>query len=168
MNSTKGGMMSSKIAIYPGTFDPITNGHFDIIERSLNLFGKVIIAVALSKDKQTMFTLDERVAMVKKCVSHLLHVEVIGFDNLTVEIAKEFNATALIRGLRAVSDFEYELQLSYLNSSLDNTIETIFLMPKLENSYISSSSVRALIKFSKNPSHLIPKEIAQELSCTLQ
>jgi pantetheine-phosphate adenylyltransferase len=159
----KGGMMS-KIALYPGTFDPITNGHFDIVERSLNLFDKVIIAVASSQEKRPMFNLGERVKMVEMCVSHLENVEVVGFDSLTVELAQKYNATALIRGLRAVSDFEYELQLSYLNSSLNDNIETIFLMPRLENSYISSSSVRTLIKFNKEPYHLIPSEIKEYIS----
>ena len=151
--------MSKKIALYPGTFDPITNGHFDVIERALRLFDEVIIAVAISQDKKPMFTLDERIEMINKAIAHLDNVSVVGFDNLTVELAKEHNATVLIRGLRAVSDFEYELQLGYLNNSLDDTIETVYLMPKLKHAFISSSIVRNLLKFQGKTSHLLPKEV---------
>lgn len=161
-----------KIAIYPGTFDPITNGHFDIIERTLMLFDKLIIAVAISNDKKPMFTLDERINMVKESVAGLDNVIVVGFDNLTVELARVHNATVLIRGLRAVSDFEYELQLGYLNNSLDDTIETVYLMPKLQHAFISSSIVRNLLKFNAKTEHLVPKEVQKIIgnmkSCTLR
>ncbi|MGE4396402.1 MAG: pantetheine-phosphate adenylyltransferase [Sulfurimonas sp.] len=161
-----------KIAIYPGTFDPITNGHFDIIERTLVLFDKLIIAVAISHDKKPMFTLDERINMVKESVKDMPNVIVVGFDNLTVELARSYNATVLIRGLRAVSDFEYELQLGYLNNSLDDTIETVYLMPKLQHAFISSSIVRNLLKFNGKTEHLVPKEVQKIIgnmkSCTLQ
>ncbi|MBW6487436.1 pantetheine-phosphate adenylyltransferase [Sulfurimonas sp.] len=161
-----------KIAIYPGTFDPITNGHFDIIERTLTLFDKLIIAVAISNDKKPMFTLDERINMVKKAVEGIDNVIVVGFDNLTVQLASTYKATVLIRGLRAVSDFEYELQLGYLNNSLDDTIETVYLMPKLQHAFISSSIVRNLLKFNAKTEHLVPKEVQEIIgnmkSCTLQ
>ncbi|ABB44403.1 Phosphopantetheine adenylyltransferase [Sulfurimonas denitrificans DSM 1251] len=161
-----------KIALYPGTFDPITNGHFDIIERALNLFDEVIVAVALSADKKPMYMLDERIVMVKAALMGLKNVTVVGFDNLTVELAKSNNATVLIRGLRAVSDFEYELQLGYLNNSLDEEIETVYLMPKLQHAFISSSIVRNLLKFNAKTEHLVPKEvqkiIAEKKSCILQ
>ena len=149
----------NKIALYPGTFDPITNGHFDIIERALKLFGEVIIAVADSKEKNPMFNLEERVAMVEKATTHLQNVRVVGFDILTVELAKNLGATILIRGLRAVSDFEFELQLGYLNNSLDDSIETVYLMPKLQHAFINSSIVRNLLKFNGKTEHLVPKEI---------
>ena len=148
-----------KIALYPGTFDPITNGHFDIIERALGLFNEVIIPVAVSRDKKPMFTLQERIEMSQEAVKHLKNVKVVGFDNLTVELAKEHDATILIRGLRAVSDFEYELQLGYLNNSLDDTIETVYLMPKLKHAFISSSIVRNLLKFNAKTEHLLPKPV---------
>ncbi|WP_324170544.1 pantetheine-phosphate adenylyltransferase [Sulfurimonas sp.] len=165
-------MTTRKIALYPGTFDPITNGHFDIIERALKLFDEVIIAVAISVDKKPMFTLDERIEMTKKAIEELENVSVVGFDNLTVELAKERGATILIRGLRAISDFEFELQLGYLNNSLDDSIETVYLMPKLKHAFISSSSVRNLLKFNAKTEHLLPSKVQKIIgsmdSCTLQ
>jgi len=161
-----------KTALYPGTFDPITNGHFDIIERALKLFDSVIVAVAISTDKKPMFTLEQRIDMAKESVKNLQNVTVVGFDNLTVELAKTHNATVLIRGLRAVSDFEYELQLGYLNNSLDDSIETVYLMPKLQHAFISSSIVRNLLKFNAKTEHLVPKEVQKIIEgmrpCTLQ
>lgn len=160
-----------KIALYPGTFDPITNGHFDIIERALNLFDEVVVAVADSSDKHPRFTLDERVKMVELAVKEFDRVRVVGFDNLTVELAKSINSTVLIRGLRAVSDFEFELQLGYLNNSLDPEIETVYLMPKLKHAFISSSIVRNLLKFNGKTEHLLPSSVQNVIwsmkSCTL-
>jgi len=148
-----------KIALYPGTFDPITNGHYDVIERALGLFDEVIVAVATSQDKKPMFSLEERIQMITKATANLKNISVVGFDNLTVDLAKTHGATVLIRGLRAVSDFEYELQLGYLNNSLDDSIETVYLMPKLKHAFISSSIVRNLLKFNGKTSHLLPKEV---------
>ena len=166
------GIDLKKIALYPGTFDPVTNGHFDVIERALGLFDEVIVAVAVSQDKKPMFTLNERIEMTKKAVEPLRNVSVVGFDSLTVELAKEHDATILIRGLRAVSDFEYELQLGYLNNSLNDTIETVYLMPKLQHAFISSSIVRNLLKFNAKTEHLLPAEVQKIIgsmtSCTLQ
>jgi len=166
------GITLKNIALYPGTFDPITNGHFDIIERANNLFDEVIVAVAASVDKKPMFTLSERIAMAEEAVKGLEGVRVVGFDNLTIELAHEHSAGILIRGLRAVSDFEYELQLGYLNNSLDETIETVYLMPKLQNAFISSSIVRNLLKFNGKTEHLLPnsvqKIIGDMTSCTLR
>jgi len=153
------GVILRNIALYPGTFDPITNGHYDIIERALKLFNEVIIAIAVSHDKQPMFSLEDRIEMVEKATSHLKNVSVVGFDTLTVELAKKHGASVLIRGLRAVSDFEYELQLGYLNNSLDDSIETVYLMPKLKHAFISSSSVRSLLKFKAKTEHLLPREV---------
>lgn len=154
-------MNKKRTALYPGTFDPITNGHFDIIERALGLFDEVIIAVATSPDKKPMFTLEDRIEMTKKATAHLKYVRVVGFDNLTIELAHTHNAKILIRGLRAVSDFEYELQLGYLNNSLDDTIETVYLMPKLKHAFISSSIVRNLLKLNGKTCHLLPKEVQE-------
>lgn len=162
----------NKTALYPGTFDPITYGHYDIIERALGLFDEVIVAVAISEDKKPMFTLEERIKMVKVAVKGLKNVKVMGFDNLTIDLAKTHNASIIIRGLRAVSDFEYELQLGYLNNSLDDTIETVYLMPKLKHAFISSSIVRNLLKFNGKTKHLLPKEVQKIIgninTCTLQ
>ena len=161
-----------KIALYPGTFDPITNGHFDIIERAANLFDEVTVAVAESLEKKPMFRLQERIEMAEVAVKDLERVRVVGFDNLTIELAHEHDAGVLIRGLRAVSDFEYELQLGYLNNSLDDSIETVYLMPKLKHAFISSSIVRNLLKFNGKTEHLLPKEVQEIIgkmnSCTLQ
>jgi pantetheine-phosphate adenylyltransferase len=160
------------IALYPGSFDPITNGHFDIIERGIKLFDEVIIAVADSRDKRPMFTLEERVEMTKLAIKDLERVRVVGFDNLTVELANTLGATVLIRGLRAVSDFEFELQLGYLNHSLDPNIETVYLMPRLKHAFISSSIVRNLLKFNGKTDHLLPASVQNVIgsmnSCTLQ
>ncbi len=165
-------MNCKTIALYPGTFDPITNGHFDIIERGLRLFDEVIVAVADSRDKRPMFTLEQRVEMVKLTVKDLERVRVVGFDNLTVELAHSLEAGFLIRGLRAVSDFEFELQLGYLNHSLDPDIETVYLMPRLKHAFISSSIVRNLLKFNGKTDHLLPSSVQNVIgsmnSCTLQ
>jgi len=146
------------IAIYPGTFDPITNGHLDIIKRAEKIFDKIIVAVANNKVKNSMFSLQKRVEMVKVAVNSP-KIEVKSFDSLLVEFAKKENAKIIIRGLRAVSDFEYELQMSYANQSLDKEIETIFLMPTLNNAFISSSIVRNILSYDGDISHLVPKEI---------
>jgi len=154
-------MSSHKIALYPGTFDPITNGHFDVIERALGLFDEVIIAVADSKSKKPMFSLEERILMIEKATVNLKNIKVVGFNNLTVDLAVEHNATILIRGLRAVSDFEYELQLGYLNNSLNDTIETVYLMPKLKHAFVSSSIVRNLLSFNGKTQHLLPLAVQE-------
>lgn len=158
-----------KKALYPGTFDPITNGHYDIIERARKLFDHVIVAVADNKEKHPMFSLQERIKMVQLACREFANVEVVGFDNLTVDLADELDAKILIRGLRAVSDFEYELQLGYLNRSLNHDIETVYLMPRLSNAFVSSSSVRALLKYDAKIAHIVPTEVAtyiKEKACT--
>lgn len=161
----------TKIALYPGTFDPITNGHYDIIARALNLFDQVVVAVADSRDKKPLFTLEQRVSMAKAATAHLPNVKVMPFDNLTVEFALEQKASILIRGLRAVSDFEYELQLGYLNNSLEASIETVYLMPNLKHAFVSSSIVRNLLKFNGKTSHILPAEVESMIkemtTCTL-
>ena len=148
-----------KIALYPGTFDPVTNGHIDIIKRAKTIFDEVIVAVAESTDKKPMFSLQRRKEMLKLATSHIDGVHIETFDTLLVDFAKEMKTNNIIRGLRAISDFEYELQLSYANSSLNPNIETIFLMPTLENAFISSSVVRAILKHNGPIIHLVPKEI---------
>ena len=154
-----------KSAIYPGTFDPVTNGHIDIINRACKIFDKIVVAVADNKDKKTMFSLEKRVEMMKKATIKFKKVEVKPFNTLLVEFAKKENIKIIIRGLRAVSDFEYELQMGYANKSLDEEIDTIYLMPNLDNAFISSSVVRSILKYNGDVSHLVPKEILEDLKC---
>lgn len=148
-------------AIYPGTFDPITMGHLDIIKRAYNMFDEIIVAVADSQAKKPMFSLDERVAMVKAATEEMRNIKVIGFHKLLVDLADELDANILIRGLRAVSDFEYELQMGYANASLKKDLETIFLMPSLEYGFVSSSVVRSILPFDGKVDHLLHPKVHQ-------
>lgn len=152
-----------KKCIYPGTFDPITNGHLDIIKRALGLFDEVIIAVALNENKRPHFDLSARLEMVKIATQSLNGVRVQSFDNLLVDFAKSHGANFIIRGLRAVSDFEYELQIGYANASLWEKIESVYLMPTLKNAFISSSIVRSILLHGGDVSHLVPSEILKFL-----
>ncbi len=129
-------------AIYPGTFDPLTNGHTDLVERAAKMFDEVILAIAYNPTKKPFFELDQRVALSKKILSHLPNVKVIGFTGLLADLATEQNAHVLVRGLRAVSDFEYEFQLANMNRRLNPDLESVFLTPSEENSFISSSLVK--------------------------
>lgn len=133
-----------RTVVYPGTFDPITNGHIDLVERACRLFDRVIVAVAASNRKNPLFSLDERVALAQQTLSHLPNVTVVGFNILLVEFVRQQNAQAVLRGLRAVSDFEYEFQLANMNRALAPTMESIFLTPAEHLSYISSSIVREI------------------------
>ncbi|HIP13565.1 MAG TPA: pantetheine-phosphate adenylyltransferase [Arcobacter sp.] len=153
----------AKRAIYSGTFDPITNGHIDIIKRALNVFDEVIIGVASSNTKKPMFTLEQRVQLIKSATKDLKGVDVKPFDTLLVKFAKQNNILSIVRGLRAVSDFEFELQMGYANNSLDDSIDTIYFMPSLQNAFVSSSIVRELIRFDGNYNHLIPTNIKEEI-----
>jgi len=148
-------------AIYPGTFDPITVGHMDIIGRACKMFDQIIVAVAESRSKKPMFTLQERIDMVKASTKEFPNIKVIGFDKLLVDMAKEIDANIIIRGLRAVSDFEYELQMGYANSSLDPELETIYLMPNLKHAFVSSSIVRTLLGFDGKIDHLVTPQVHQ-------
>jgi len=156
-------MSKPRIALYPGTFDPITNGHLDIIKRACSLFDEVIIAVADSKEKGTMFALEERIDLVNRAISNIPTARTVGYNILTVDLATELSSKVMIRGLRAVSDFEYELQLGYLNHSLDDEIETVYLMPSLKNAFISSSIVRNLLKFNGKTDHLLPEAVQKQI-----
>ena len=133
-----------RTVVYPGTFDPITNGHIDLVERACRLFDKVTVAVAASNRKNPLFTLEERVVLAQETLSHLPNVTVCGFDILLVEFVRQQNAQAVLRGLRAVSDFEYEFQLANMNRALAPSMESIFLTPAEHLSYISSSIVREI------------------------
>ncbi len=148
-----------KSCIYSGTFDPITNGHLDVIIRAKQIFDKIIVAVAENEVKNPYFSLQERIEMAKIATKNLEKVEVLGFDNLLVDFAKQNNINYIIRGLRAVSDFEYELQMGYANSSLWDKIDTVYLMPSLKNAFISSSIVRAVFAHGGDASHLVPQDV---------
>ena len=150
---------SYRKAIYSGTFDPITNGHLDIIARAANIFDEVIIAVAQSVLKAPMFSHEKRVEFVNAATHHLPNVRVEGFDTLLVDLATQLNVNTIIRGLRAVSDFEFELQMGYANASINDKIETLYLMPTLENAFVSSTIVREIIRFDGKFQHLVPEEV---------
>lgn len=150
-------------AIYPGTFDPITNGHLDLIARASALFDNVIVAVAESKGKQPLFSLNERVDLIESVVGEFANVSVIGFANLLVECAKQHQASVIIRGLRAVSDFEYEFQMAGMNRRLAPDIETVFLTPAEQYEFISSSMIREIAKLHGDVSSFVPETVKQQL-----
>ena len=152
-------MNKSKKAIYSGTFDPITNGHIDILKRALKVYDEVILGVAVSANKEPMFSINTRLKIIQEAIKNIKGVSAKPFYSLIVNFAQDENVYSIIRGLRTTTDFEYELQMSYANHSLDKNIDTIFLMPALENAFVSSSIVRELIKFDGDFSHLVPDEI---------
>ena len=157
-----------KIAIYPGTFDPITLGHIDVIKKSIKIFDKVIVATTNNLDKDYFFSKDERFEMIKQSLFKDLKlnkkkIKIISFDNLTIKLCKKLNASFIIRGLRAVSDFEYEFQLAGMNRKLDNKIETVFLMSDVENQVISSKFVKEIAKLGGDVSKFITKSVAKSL-----
>ncbi|GAB2714700.1 pantetheine-phosphate adenylyltransferase [Halomonas garicola] len=150
-------------AVYPGTFDPITHGHFDIIERGARLFDRVVVAVAASSGKDPAFGLDARIALVREACASLANVSVIGFSGLLTQMMREQNATVILRGLRAVSDFEYELQLANMNRAQNPDLESVFLTPAVENSYISSTIVREIARLGGDVSPLVHPRVTQAL-----
>ena len=149
--------------LYPGTFDPLTNGHLDLIERSKKIFGFVIVAVLENTNKKPTFTLEKRVKQIKESINNLSNVDVITYSGLTVDCANEFNADLILRGLRAMSDFEYELQISHTNKSLNSDIETIFLSTDTNFSFLSSSLVKEVAKFKGEISHMVPYPVEKDL-----
>ncbi|WP_026690018.1 pantetheine-phosphate adenylyltransferase [Alteribacter aurantiacus] len=153
----------SKIAICPGSFDPITVGHLDIVTRGAKVFDKVIIAVLNNRSKQPLFSVEERVHLIKETTSHLSNVGVDSFDGLLIEYARQKKASAIIKGLRAVSDFEYELQMASINRKLDEEIETFFMMTNHHYSYLSSSIVKELAKYDADVSDLVPQNVQRAL-----
>ncbi len=156
-------------AIYPGSFDPVTNGHIDLITRASKLFDKVIVAVAHhTSGKNTYFVTDKRIYMTKKALSNIKNVEVTGFDNLLVEFAKNKDVHIIIRGLRAVSDFEYEFQLAGMNRQLNGEIETLFMAPAEEYANISSSLVREIAKLGGDISKFVPQIVIDNFKKTTQ
>jgi pantetheine-phosphate adenylyltransferase len=155
--------MKKITAIYPGTFDPVTNGHIDIIERAAQLFDKVIVTIALNTNKQTLFTKEERKDMLLKATSKLKNVEVDVFDGLVVKYAKKKKATVLLRGLRAISDFEYEFQMSLTNSKIEPGVTTLFLMPNEKYTYLNSSLIREIVRLRGDVKCFVPEYVYKSL-----
>lgn len=151
------------IAIYPGSFDPITLGHLDIIERGSKLFDRVVVAVLRNPGKTPLFTVEQRLRQIHTATQHLPHVEVDSFDGLTVDYANLIGAKVLLRGLRVMSDFEKELQMAHTNKTLSKEIETVFLATSTEHGFLSSSIVKEIAKFNGSIDHLVPAHVAAEI-----
>ena len=149
--------------LYPGTFDPLTNGHVDLIQRAEKLFGNVVVAVLENTNKIPTFDLNKRILQIRTSLSHLSNIEVISYSGLTVDCAKEVKANIILRGLRAMSDFEYELQIAHTNKSLNKEIETIFLSTNTNYSFLSSSLVKEVAKFGGEISHMVPLTVEEDL-----
>lgn len=152
-----------KIAIYPGTFDPITNGHIDVIKRGLKIFDRIIVVIAKNPRKQTLFSEEERLELIKESLKHLPNVDVMVTERLTVEFARNVSASAIIRGIRAVSDFEYEFQIALMNRKLCPEITTIFLMPNEKYTYLNSSIIRELAQYNADISDFVPPIVEKKL-----
>lgn len=153
-----------RIGVYPGSFDPLTNGHLDIIRRASKLFDHLIVAVLVNASKKNaIFTMEERVALIRKCTDQMPNVEVKMFDGLLVDFVNQNHAVAIVKGLRAVSDYEYELQMAALNKHIDKNVETIFLMADIQNSFLSSSIVKELAKHGGDIRGLVPGEIVDDI-----
>lgn len=150
-------------AIYPGTFDPVTNGHLDIIERSSRIFDELIVGILVNQAKVPLFSTEERVQMIEESVSHLPNVKVMSFEGLLIDFAKTQKAGFLVRGLRAVTDFEYELQMTQTNKVIAPEIDTIFLTTSLKYSYLSSSTVKELASFGADVSRFVPVQVAEKI-----
>ena len=156
-----------RTVIYPGSFDPLTNGHLDVIQRAGKLFDRVIVAVAQNEGKNPLFTLAERLEMVSKCVGHLPNVEADAFDGLLVNYVEQQGAQAIVRGLRAVSDFEFEFQLALMNRKLNERIETIFMMPKDTYTFLSSRIVKEIARLGGDVSSFVPGQVREALVARL-
>lgn len=152
-----------RIAVYPGSFDPLTNGHLDIIERSVHIFDKVILSIATDNNKDSMFSIKERIDMITEALKKYETVEVEVFEGLLVRYAMKKNACALIRGLRAVSDFEYEFQMSLMNRKLEPAVETVFLMTSAENTFISSSLIKQVASLQGDIQGLVPQVVEEAM-----
>lgn len=150
-------------ALYPGTFDPITNGHLDLMNRATKLYSRVVVAIAASTGKNPLFSLQERVALVRAVTHSCASIEVISFEGLLADCAKQQGACVVLRGLRTVTDFEYESQMASLNRYLANQLETVFLMPTEHHSFISSSMIREIARYQGDVSHFVPEIVQQHL-----
>jgi pantetheine-phosphate adenylyltransferase len=153
----------NKIAIYPGTFDPITLGHIDIIERARRIFDKLFVAIGVNQEKSTLFSLDERLAFLREATAKMDNVEVISFDGLLVELVQQLDATAIVRGMRVMSDFEYEFQLAILNRKIYNNAETIFLIPSEPYIFLNSTVVKSIAQNGGDVEQFVPKCVEEAL-----
>ena len=151
-------------ALYPGSFDPLTNGHMDLIERAVALFGQVTVAVLSNPNKRPAFSVDQRIGQIQSATRHLNGIDVVSFDGLTVHCAVTHQADLILRGLRAMSDFEYELQIAHTNRSLAEDLETVFLATSTRHSFLSSSVVKEVARFGGPVDHMVPKEVAKDLN----
>lgn len=153
-----------KIAVYPGTFDPITNGHIDIINRGLRIFDKIIVTVAVNPGKTPLFSLEERIEMIEQSIGNVENVEVAQFQGLIADYLKSVNAIAMIRGLRAISDFEFEFQMSLMNRKLNEDVETVFLMPAQEYIHLNSTLIKEVSSFNGDITEYVPKNVENKLN----
>jgi pantetheine-phosphate adenylyltransferase len=160
--------MKTHIAIYPGTFDPITYGHIDVVERATELFSKVIVLIARNTSKTPLFTDEERLSMIREVFSGRRDITVDLFDGLLVDYAKQHKATVIVRGLRAMSDFEYEFQMALTNRKLDRTIDTIFLVPHEKYTYLNSTIVREVARLGGDVSDFVPRSVRRRLMAKLR
>jgi pantetheine-phosphate adenylyltransferase len=154
-----------RLAIYPGSFDPVTNGHLDVIQRAGTLFDELIVAVALNdqKHKSTLFSIEERIALLRQACVHIPNLRVVRLNGLLVDFAKQEKVVAIVRGLRAISDFEFEFQMALMNRKMEPTLETIFMMPKEEYTYLSSRIVKEIARFGGNVQSFVPDCVVQAL-----
>ena len=157
------GGIRMKRAVYPGSFDPITNGHIDIIERASKVFDEIIVVVLINPEKLGLFNVDERVELIKRVTGHIKNVSVEYYDGLLIDFMKKMDASVIVKGLRAVSDFEYEFQMALMNSKLDPNTETVFMMTSAQNMYLSSSSVKQVAKFGGCIKGLVPDNIISDI-----
>ena len=157
-------MKDNIIAIYPGTFDPITNGHIDVINRASNIFDKVIVTLAINQIKKPLFTNDERMYMIEDAIKNYANVSVSKFDGLLVDFAEKNSVKVIIRGLRAVSDFEYEFQMALMNKKLASEVTTVFMMPNEKYTYLNSTIIKDVAKFNGNVDNFVTKLVANKLS----
>ena len=151
------------VALFPASFDPVTNGHVDIARRALRIFGRLVLAVAVNVEKRATFTAEERLEMVQEVFGENPAVTITSFDGLTVDFAREIGARSIIRGVRAMSDFEYEFEMALMNKHLNPEVETVFMMPSQEYMYVSSSRLKELVRFGRDVEEFVPPDVAKRL-----
>jgi len=156
-----------RTAVYPGSFDPLTNGHLDIIRRGTRLFDRLLVAILENESKSALFTVSERKELIARCVADIARVEVHSFNGLLVDFVKRFDAAAVVRGIRAVSDYEYELQMALMNRELSPDVETIFMLPAVEYTYVSSRLVKEVFRLGGDVARLVPPPVLESLKARL-